>query len=354
MHPAKLELLKSLFTLTQQQLHDFLYDFLEENYGQNNIIEKDGMYLFAKGDIDVLTVAHLDTVHKYQPTLDEIYHDQDKKVLLSPVGIGADDRCGIFMIMNLVFAGYKPHIAFTWDEEIGGYGAADLAKDFAHNAIDANINFAIQYDRRGHAQSVYYSLYNGEFENYINSFGFTTNFGTYTDICEICPMWGMAGVNLSTGYTNEHSVRELVLLDTIEDTLAKSIAIMEDQIKNPKFFEYKELPRVNRPYSYSRDQGFPSYSYNDEDEYGYDGYGGYNYPHFDDEDEDDDDILSSTQSDGFEEPCILCGVETPYYNMVDEPEVATGICTFCYAQMYGKPPKNNSESFYKKVLKGLK
>lgn len=339
MHPSSVELLKTLFTLEQQQLHDFLYDFLEENYGQNNITECDKTYLFAKGDIDVLVVAHLDTVHKYTPKLDEIYHDQEKRVMLSPVGIGADDRCGVFMIMNLIFQGYKPHVAFVWDEEIGGIGSSAMVKDFTPEKLDVNINFAIQYDRRGHAQSVYYSLYNAEFESYINSFGFTTHFGTYTDICEICPEWHFAGVNLSTGYMHEHTHGELVLLDTIEDTLAKSIKILDDQIENPKYYEYAELPRVNRPYS--RDQGF----WYDDDDYGY---GGYKYPAYDDEDDEE----GTVSYDNAEEPCIICGVDTPLYNMVDDA-MATGICNICHASIYGKQGESH-ESFYKKILKGMK
>lgn len=347
MHPSSLELLKTLFTLTQEQLHDFLYDFLSENYGDHNIIEKDGEYLFARGSLDVLTVAHLDTVHKYEPKMEEIYHDQEKNVLLSPVGIGADDRCGVFMIMNLIFNGYKPHVAFTWNEEVGGLGARTLATDYTLATLGADINFAIQYDRRGHAQSVYYSLYNGEFESYINSFGFTTNFGTYTDICEICPEWGIAGVNLSTGYMHEHTNGELVLLDTIKDTLSKSLEILQDQADNPKFFEYKELPRVTRPYS--KDQGFwPDYDYG----YQYEDRP-VTYPWYDDDDDDDYDY-TSTKMEYPEEPCIICGVDTPEYNMVDEPQFATGICKFCYAKIYQEEPKESSESFYKKVLKGLK
>lgn len=344
MHPANIELLKSLFTLNQQELHDFLYDFLEENYGQNSITECDKTYLFAKGDIDVLVVAHLDTVHKYTPKLDEIYHDQEKRVMLSPVGIGADDRCGVFMIMNLIFQGYKPHVAFVWDEEIGGIGSSAMVKDFMPSKFGVDINFAIQYDRRGHAQSVYYSLYNPEFEKYINAFGFDTNFGSYTDICEICPVWGFAGVNLSTGYMHEHTNGELVLLDTIEDTLAKSIQILEDQKENPKYFEYAELPRVTRPYS--RDQGF----WYDDDAYGYyDGYK-YQYPDVDDEEDDNDIEYSDAEA---QDVCIICGMSTPWYNMVDEPNQATNICKHCHATIYQEELKP-AESFYKRILREMR
>ena len=40
-----------------------------------------------------------------------------KNVMISPDGLGADDRAGVFMIMNIVKAGFRPHVIFTTDEE---------------------------------------------------------------------------------------------------------------------------------------------------------------------------------------------------------------------------------------------
>jgi hypothetical protein len=121
---------------------------------------------------------------------------------------------------------------------------------------------------------------------------------------------------------------------------------MKDQSEYPKFFEYKELPSVHRPYS---SQGFwPS----SDDGYGY----SYSYPDYDDDYDYDDYGYSATTTsyEHPEEPCIICGVDTPSYNIVDEPDVATGICILCYGTMFGSKPKESSESLYKKILKGLK
>jgi hypothetical protein len=267
--PAKIELLETLFTLEQEELHEFVYEVLKEYYGEENIIESDGEFLFAIGETPVLVLAHLDTVHKAKPHYDEIFHDQKKNIMWSPRGIGADDRCGVFIVLNLIFAGYKPHVSFTWNEEVGGLGSRAMASKFLPIQAGVDINFAIQFDRRGHQEAVYYDLDNLDFEEYINSFGFKTHIGSYTDICEICPVWGFAGVNLSAGYVNEHTAGELVLLETVSDTLSKAQKIIEDQITAPSFFEYKENPR--RYYGSAATSTSGAYAYGYEDDY-YDDY----------------------------------------------------------------------------------
>ena len=233
MNKFKLDLFKSILTLNQEDLHDFLANFISEYYFEPEIIEVDGSFLYAKGDIPVCLVAHLDTVHRQQPTRDEIFYDQEKRVMWSPVGIGGDDRCGVFIIMNLIMYGLKPHVLFTWNEEIGGYGAKSAAQ-----MLLPEINFMIQFDRRGSAQSVYYMLDYPEFEDYINEFGFKTHIGTYSDICELAPVWNRAAVNLSAGYEREHSMTEVVMVDVMNDTLVKASKILRHAVDNPKVYIY--------------------------------------------------------------------------------------------------------------------
>jgi hypothetical protein len=233
MNKFKLDLFKSILTLSQEDLHDFLAKFISEYYTEPEIIEVDGSFLYAKGDIPVCVIAHLDTVHREQPMREEIFYDQEKRVMWSPVGIGGDDRCGVFIIMNLIIHGLKPHILFTWNEEIGGYGAKSAAA-----MLLPEINFMIQFDRRGSAQSVYYMLDHPEFEDYINEFGFKTHIGTYSDICELAPVWNRAAVNLSAGYDREHSMTEIIMLDVVGDTLIKTGKILRHALDNPKVFIY--------------------------------------------------------------------------------------------------------------------
>lgn len=48
----------------------------------------------------------------------------------SPQLLGSDDRAGVYAIIQIIEAGYKPHVIFTTDEEIGAVGAQKLIEDF--------------------------------------------------------------------------------------------------------------------------------------------------------------------------------------------------------------------------------
>lgn len=85
----------------------------------------DDGYIYAKGDIPIMLVAHMDTVHTKD--VKEIYVS-DYGNITSPQGIGGDDRCGIYMITQLLHK--KPYVLFTENEEIGCRGAKQFAKDY--------------------------------------------------------------------------------------------------------------------------------------------------------------------------------------------------------------------------------
>lgn len=256
-----LEFLKVLCTLEQNELRNFLAEFLKEYYSKNEIFEGE-KWIYAQGD-NTLLVAHLDTVHKTKPTEATIYHDSVKNVLWSTDGIGGDDRCGVYIICMLVMEGYKPSIAFMHDEEIGCIGSGEFIKEFTPNNL-YQLNFAIQFDRKGHQESVYYQCENDEFETYINSFGFNTKIGSYTDICVICPSYGIAGVNLSAGYQNEHTKSEIIMLDTLRDTMSKASQILNDQLINPSYFQYVERKKVYPTHNKNYYDSYYYYDYDNE------------------------------------------------------------------------------------------
>jgi hypothetical protein len=159
----------------------------------------------------------MDTVFKLPP--ENIYYDREKNVIWSPGGGCGDDRAGVFAILKILQSGLRPTIIFTTDEESGGLGAVQLVTDFPDAPVQ--INYIIQLDRRGSNDCVFYDCDNEEFEQYVETFGFVTNFGSFSDISMIGPDWGMAGVNLSIGYINEHSVSETVHVSAMLNTIAK-------------------------------------------------------------------------------------------------------------------------------------
>ena len=193
-------------------------------------------YIFAVGDIPVALVAHLDTVFSAPPK--EIYYDRVKNVMWSPDGLGADDRAGVYSIIQLVKSGLRPSVIFTTDEERGALGADALIAKFPKCPVD--LKYIIELDRRGSDDCVFYSCDNAKFEEYVEPFGFVMNWGTFSDISVICPAWGIAGVNLSIGYYNEHSAVETLHIGQMLNTIRKVKNMLLAANEAPSF-EYIEM-----------------------------------------------------------------------------------------------------------------
>lgn len=233
------KLFERLVSLSQREMHRTMGAYLQSKYS-NVIFTKD--YIVAIGDIPIALAAHMDTVFKIP--VENLYYDQRKGVLWSPEGLGADDRAGIFAILQIIKSGLRPSIILTTDEEKGGLGAAALAE------IDCpipNLKYIIELDRRGSNDCVFYDCYNPEFIDYIESFGFVEKWGSFSDISFLCPEWQICGVNLSVGYEDEHSETEILHIGSLFSTIEK-VKTMLTQKEIPDF-EYKEL-LSNRWFSY--------------------------------------------------------------------------------------------------------
>lgn len=251
---------KQIAQLKQSGLKKVLVSFLRKHYNQNRVFYSEH-YIYAIGDIPIALVAHLDTVHKKVPS--QIFWDREEDVIWSPQGLGADDRAGVYAIMQIISSGLRPHIIFTTDEEIGGIGAILLSK---RTKPFTDLRYMIELDRRGFVDCVFYDCNNEDFEKYVESFGFETDWGTYSDICELSPNWEIAGVNLSIGYFNEHSFAEYLEPNVLMNTVEK----VKEMLKTPKedipVFKYIPYKSSKQGYAYDIDEDYKklalAYGYN--------------------------------------------------------------------------------------------
>ena len=223
---------ETMTKLTEKQLKMFMSKTLRDIYGNNNVSESD-KYLCAFGSAGVCLVAHLDMVYDEEDREDIlIVRDSTKRIMWSPDGLAADDRAGVLMISEIVNK-YRfdrdllPNVILTTSEESDLSGALEVTKAWSM-PIWTTTNYFIELDRRGRKDSVFYSCNNPEFEEYVNSFGFKTAEGTYTDISLICPQCKIAGVNLSVGYFNEHSSAEMLVESYWDATFEKVINMLEN------------------------------------------------------------------------------------------------------------------------------
>ena len=223
---------EQLCSLRENSVIQMMRQYLKSKY--DNIIVTPS-YLVAIGDIPVGLVAHADTVFKSPPK--DFFYDKDKNVMWSPQGLGADDRAGIFAIMKIVSLGQRPHIIITTGEESGCIGASKLVAKMYK--FPAELKYLIQLDRRGMDDAVYYECDNEEFEKFVTDHGFKTEWGSYSDIAVLAPVWKVAAVNVSVGYQEEHSQVERLFVDALFDTIDKVQHMLHDST-NIEPFKYVE------------------------------------------------------------------------------------------------------------------
>lgn len=223
--------LTEICQMSQATLKDSLAKELSRTY--KDITVGDG-YIYAQGIMPVLLVSHLDTVHKELPKV--MLFDEVTKTLSSPQGIGGDDRCGVYMILQVIKR-FKCSVLFCEDEEIGAVGAEKFIK--TQLAKKLSFNYMIEFDRKGSNDAVFYDCANDEFEEFITKEFFETAYGSFTDISVLAPFFGCAAVNLSCGYYNAHTKDEYIVIPEMIKVIEETCKILERTTEDDKF-EYVE------------------------------------------------------------------------------------------------------------------
>lgn len=143
-------------------------------------------YRFIDNGGDVLAVAHCDSVRCGSR------HYQRRGNLVYSTAL--DDRIGVHIILDILPAmGVNVDVLLTDDEEIG-QSTAQLFK------ANKQYNWMFQFDRRGTDAVVYHYA---EMEPFVSKH-FDLGQGTFSDICWLDLDCG--GVNIGTGYYNEHTL----------------------------------------------------------------------------------------------------------------------------------------------------
>ena len=160
-YPAFIEICKA----SQKELKKMLEIVLFEMWYEE-LITGDG-YLYAKGTIPVLLTAHMDTVHKENVKDFYEYYDKEKKqhIISSPQGIGGDDRCGVYMILEIIKT-HKCSVLFCEDEEIGGVGSDKFCKTELVKEL-SELKYLIELDRANGTDAVFYDCDNDDFTKFI-------------------------------------------------------------------------------------------------------------------------------------------------------------------------------------------
>lgn len=216
-------LLLSLFKIPAKTQHEenisyFIQGFLNENGVHFNVDDTGNIYNISKPKIPLLS-AHMDTMQ------DDVDASLTKFIKirnqwLNGYGvIGGDDKCGLYIILELLRSGEEINFILSTGEESGGTGIRNFVKkqDFS------KLPYALVLDRRG-ADDIICSVNEygtKEFENQLLAIGkvfdFSANTGTFSDADFIS--YQVSCANLSVGYYNPHSKNEFVCVDDVSNTL---------------------------------------------------------------------------------------------------------------------------------------
>lgn len=260
--------LQKILCMPDKELGSYLIQALKKYYKH---VETDrDNYIYARGTGEICLVAHIDTVRG--KTDEPVMLSINRNVIRNTKGVlGADDRAGVYGILEVLKScmDYKialPSVIFTNYEERGGAGVRKFvaSKKFHPDGI----KLLVELDRKGCNEYVFYSTFLPKpVKDYIESFGFKEERGSYSDIADLTNEYGIPSVNLSIGYYLQHTSNERLHYDELLMTIDRVVDICADPISKLHLIE---KPTFTRHGGYHGGSGFSKYNgYGYGDDYDY-------------------------------------------------------------------------------------
>jgi tripeptide aminopeptidase len=217
--------LKKVLSITAGEnvyfITEYILGFLRSNK-MNFVMDGEGNIYITKGQSDIYpcVTAHLDTVHKFG---DINIIEKDGKYS-SKIGIGGDDKVGVYCCLALLKALDVIKVAFFNGEERGCTGSKNPWKKFFKD-----VGYLIAIDRRGNSD--YINSYgmddttSKEFDKAIEGIlaknGYKSASGLITDAFKLQSeeVVEVSTCNFSCGYYNPHTTNEYVVETDVHKAL---------------------------------------------------------------------------------------------------------------------------------------
>lgn len=247
---------------TQIEFRDWLRVFLHKNF--ENIetkLDQYGNLYVEKGKADVVNcvVAHLDINQRtksdniYIANIGEWILGIDKDTGLQ-IGLGHDDKTGVYFAIKALSEFDNIKAFFPLDEEIGCVGSKNSDPTFFEN-----VGFMVQLDRRGSSDISNYTNGNDvvtketeeEFKDILEKYNYKFCRCVATDVGYLVGIVDIQGVNISCGYYDEHSDKEV--LSTIDYDNAERFALSILKQTDGKVYTITQKKYVAPSYNNYRD-----------------------------------------------------------------------------------------------------
>jgi putative aminopeptidase FrvX len=241
-----IELLKKVLSVpTKTYKEDLMIQFLSEWLTENDIpffIDYMGNIYATKQNDEIeyfpCVVAHTDTVHELDTiNIREMMLPNDQNELKlslkayndngNPTGIGGDDKCGVFICLELLKELDNVKAAFFVSEETGCHGSNNADKEFF-----SNVGYVLQFDAPGNWMVSEYCMGVKLFDKKSEFFNkcdkvLTEGFNKrnkyqshpYTDVYALKKQFDFSCINFAVGYYNYHTKNEYVVIDDVFNSL---------------------------------------------------------------------------------------------------------------------------------------
>tara|TARA_R110002073_G_scaffold144222_2_gene296281 strand:+ start:12477 stop:13631 length:1155 start_codon:yes stop_codon:yes gene_type:complete len=224
----------------------YIKDFCTEFVPKAKVVIKDNNIYVTKGKSKTYPciVAHTDTVHsihKYYKVFDDdgcIFAFNSETGL--QVGVGGDDKVGIWIALEMLLKQDDIKCAFFHSEEIGCVGSSSADMEWFKD-----VGYCFQADRRGSTDfvnSISGKLYSKAFKKSVKPilahYGYKESSGSITDVGQLAENGiGVCVANMSCGYYSPHSDEEVVIFEHASNCL-DMIETLVDELGN-NVYEYQ-------------------------------------------------------------------------------------------------------------------
>ena len=264
-------------TYQEEDMVEYLCDELEGIEGVS-FYRDEMMNVYAtkgtleEGEFYPMFIAHTDTVHtkidkivvkeeklKRPHTFGKTFDDTLVDVLKAydtdgkPTGIGGDDKCGIFICLELLKQLDKVKIGLFVSEETGCHGSSKCDVNFLRD-----VGYITQYDAPGnHLISEICSgvrLFERDSEFFEKTLEvITESFGNemlvqshpYTDVSQLKKKINVSCINMSCGYYNMHSTQEFISIEDVKCAIEAGKNMVK--VLGLKKYEYLYKPIIYTP-----------------------------------------------------------------------------------------------------------
>ena len=221
--------INELLLMSQTELYDYIVSVCIASRLEYEI-DKRYITLNSISDKPMLCV-HLDTINTSSNIVLQPWEviTGHTTIQLNPSSkakcLGGDDRCGVWIALQLIediasgkLLADSYSFGFFCDEETGGHGSAMFSEQ-----TPVFPTALIGLDRRnktmGVAEVATYGYDNDKLIAIATNYGYSEQYGSFTDASNIAGESSVACINLSIGYNMEHTSKEYIGIDDMLYTL---------------------------------------------------------------------------------------------------------------------------------------